>query len=579
MLLRSFKSSTTWSVFQFVVNGSKPKINKRPCSSGIPFEELTEQATVTENDTSQSNISNDSELWHLLGRSSEFDDQEQNKDTELSSIQTLRYTNKVLFGPLLGKSAQRKSWVKQEEQGNNEVKYKRKSVHLTNKENSEVKPLIYNFGNSHHLGIFPDSSKLSNERNISKVKIEFKTSKHAYNSDENSSTSKYNGFDSIIKRTAVTKIPQHLKSYNRTQGKSKSQKIIVNSWINDKEQTFGTFSRTTEILCNENEKKFNITENTLKKPTTNTIGKTQESNVKEERPDQKSFIAKLKEKNNNPYFIMIDNSKFAAVPSSLDLKRIENFPLVSDSSVTYAMQDMPVSDTPLGKESIVSIGIFDDGYHKLPSVRKILEQTMPQSNKIMLEKWKAKMIRELGEEGFQQYQKGLLDRGMLLHGCIQSELSGVTPLTEDMPSLGGLWTSLKQVLPNVSDVNVLESRLIHPHLHYQGSVDCVGFYRGTPMLIEWKTASKPKLSLKSMFDDPLQVVAYLGALNFDTNYKLPYNVDSALLVVAYDTGLPAHTHFLSKDQCEHYWKMWCSRLAQFWRQIELQGSNMKRREE
>lgn len=41
-----------------------------------------------------------------------------------------------------------------------------------------------------------------------------------------------------------------------------------------------------------------------------------------------------------------------------------------------------------------------------------------------------------------------------------------------------------------------------------------------PILIEWKTSGKPKLSVKSMFDDPLQVVAYLGALNFDGNYRL-----------------------------------------------------------
>lgn len=71
----------------------------------------------------------------------------------------------------------------------------------------------------------------------------------------------------------------------------------------------------------------------------------------------------------------------------------------------------------------------------------------------------------------------LLDRGNLLHGCIQSELSGITPLVEEMPTIQGMWTSLRTVLPNVSDVRVLESRLIHPYLHYQGALDCVGLYR------------------------------------------------------------------------------------------------------
>ncbi|KAK4296769.1 hypothetical protein Pmani_030765 [Petrolisthes manimaculis] len=220
------------------------------------------------------------------------------------------------------------------------------------------------------------------------------------------------------------------------------------------------------------------------------------------------------------------------------------------------------------KPNISTIGIFDGGYQKLPSVRKILDATMPAGNRIALEKWKAKMIKQLGEEGFEQYRKGLLDRGNLLHGCIHSELSGVTPSVEELPTIQGMWTSLRTVLPNVSDVQVLESRLIHPHLHYQGALDCVGVYRGTPMLIEWKTSSKPKLSVKSMFDDPLQVAAYLGALNYDENYHLPFQAECALLVVAYDSGLPATIHTLTRDHCEHYWHLWRSRLMQFWRQHE-----------
>lgn len=53
------------------------------------------------------------------------------------------------------------------------------------------------------------------------------------------------------------------------------------------------------------------------------------------------------------------------------------------------------------------------------------------------------------------------------------------------------------------------------------------------MLIEWKTSSKPKLSVKSMFDDPIQVAAYLGALNFDENYHLPFQVSAVMFNALY----------------------------------------------
>ncbi|KAK3866389.1 hypothetical protein Pcinc_028077 [Petrolisthes cinctipes] len=265
-----------------------------------------------------------------------------------------------------------------------------------------------------------------------------------------------------------------------------------------------------------------------------------------------------------------DDKDFAAnspVPKSININTLLNFPLYRNTlSISHSSKTNSQStDT---KPNISTIGIFDGGYQKLPSVRKILDATMPAANRIALEKWKVKMIKQLGEEGFEQYRKGLLDRGNLLHGCIHSELSGVTPSVEELPTIQGMWTSLRTVLPNVSDVQVLESRLIHPYLHYQGALDCVGMYRGTPMLIEWKTSSKPKLSVKSMFDDPIQVAAYLGALNYDENYHLPFQAECALLVVAYDSGLPATIHTLTRDHCEHYWHLWRSRLMQFWRQHE-----------
>ena len=69
----------------------------------------------------------------------------------------------------------------------------------------------------------------------------------------------------------------------------------------------------------------------------------------------------------------------------------------------------------------------------------------------------------------------------------------------------------------------VESSVIHPDLNYQGYMDCVALYRdpqaktasGKLVLIDWKTAGKTKRSIGDTYDNPLQIAAYVGALNHD----------------------------------------------------------------
>ncbi|RXG67929.1 Mitochondrial genome maintenance exonuclease 1, partial [Armadillidium vulgare] len=203
---------------------------------------------------------------------------------------------------------------------------------------------------------------------------------------------------------------------------------------------------------------------------------------------------------------------------------------------------------------------FSDKY-RLPSVSKILQETMPPERRKILQKWEENMIMELGEEGFKSYKQGILDRGKLFHSYVEQSLQN--KIEDDFQIVEQYIKSVKSVLEDIENVRLLESRVIHPYLHYQGFVDCVGLYRGNPVVIDFKTSAKPKSTLSSTYDSPLQVAAYLGAMNYDPSYETLPNISSALIVIAYETGMPAQVHCLSEKKCLKYWDFWCKRLLQF----------------
>ncbi|KAM8809218.1 mitochondrial genome maintenance exonuclease 1 [Eudromia elegans] len=202
--------------------------------------------------------------------------------------------------------------------------------------------------------------------------------------------------------------------------------------------------------------------------------------------------------------------------------------------------------------------------NKIPSVTNILQQTMPPQQALYLEKWKQKMILNLGKDGFAEYTKNLFLQGNLFHTTLESVL-----LSEEMPSMeqgedtavSGYLSSVEHVLKDISEVKALESAVQHETLQYLGLVDCVAKYRGQLCVIDWKTSEKSKPSLQNTFDNPLQVAAYIGAINHDVNYD--FQVTCGLIVVAYKNGSPAHPHFMDPDLCSQYWNKWLLRLEEY----------------
>ncbi|XP_061914452.1 mitochondrial genome maintenance exonuclease 1 isoform X4 [Entelurus aequoreus] len=205
----------------------------------------------------------------------------------------------------------------------------------------------------------------------------------------------------------------------------------------------------------------------------------------------------------------------------------------------------------------------DQGRSSVPSVTRILQATLSSEQLFYLERWKRRMVAELGEEGFKEYTKNLFRKGKLFHSAVEEVLMSGGTLKDKQhelhpPEVLGYLESISHILEDVSAVRVIESTVQHDALNYLGIVDCVARYRGVLCVIDWKTSEKPKPFLGNTYDNPIQVAAYAGALNNDGNYK--YQVENGLIVVAYKDGSPAHVHKLNTELMSEYWEKWLIRL-------------------
>ncbi|KAM7385790.1 hypothetical protein PAMP_001847 [Pampus punctatissimus] len=204
------------------------------------------------------------------------------------------------------------------------------------------------------------------------------------------------------------------------------------------------------------------------------------------------------------------------------------------------------------------------GRSHLPSVTRILQQTLSPEQIFYLERWKKRMIAELGEEGFKEYSQNLFRQGKLFHSALEDVLTSGAAESETPkhpPEVQGYLQSISHILEDVTAVRAIESTVQHDTLSYLGIVDCVARYRGVLCVIDWKTSDKQKPFLSNTYDNPVQVAAYAGALNDDANYK--YQVENGLIVVAYKDGSPAHAHQLSSELMLEYWNKWLVRFEEF----------------
>lgn len=234
------------------------------------------------------------------------------------------------------------------------------------------------------------------------------------------------------------------------------------------------------------------------------------------------------------------------------IRNLVNFPLV-------------IEKNDLVFDMFRNADLFHSGY--TPSVSKILQGTMPPNQKKALQQWKNLKIAELGLEGFEQMQKMYLNRGKKFHECLQKYFNN-EPIAEDDIStdITEVWKSMSGVLKENFEVpaTFTELNLNHPYLFYKGIVDCVTVHRKTNALsvIEWKNSDRYKKSVYETFDAPLQLCAYLSALNATEFIDNP--LTSGVIVVAYNDGREANVFQLSTNEINKYWKLWLNRVQEYW---------------
>lgn len=220
------------------------------------------------------------------------------------------------------------------------------------------------------------------------------------------------------------------------------------------------------------------------------------------------------------------------------------------------------------------------GRASVPSVTRILQQTMSPEQIFYLDRWRKRMISELGEQGFSEYSQNLFRQGKIFHSALEDILtSGESWNNKDPserqkypPEVQGYMESISHILEDVREVRAIESTVKHDTLNYLGIADCVARYRGVLCVIDWKTSEKPKPFLSNTYDNPVQVAAYAGALNNDGNYK--YQVENGLIVVAYKDGSPGHAHQLNSELMLTNWKTWLLRLEKFTEQRSSNASSI-----
>ncbi|KAK0158316.1 hypothetical protein PV328_009333 [Microctonus aethiopoides] len=248
---------------------------------------------------------------------------------------------------------------------------------------------------------------------------------------------------------------------------TKKEKILkeksddkISSQLNSNNENDGKNNNTAECLWTlntVNPERINIIKRSTK-PIGEKIPESLQENNNEVIPTKKNSDTITKNINEN-----IDKNNEA----------VDIITSIKNSSIIHsAKSDIDKWESP----TILSLSPSNDQKHySLPGVTRILSESMSEEAKLRLENWKKRMILELGEEGFNNYKKALLDDSKMMHSLIENTLKKEPIIVPDHLQL--TYKSISNILKDIKDVRFIESHVVHPTLGYRGFIDCVASYK------------------------------------------------------------------------------------------------------
>eukprot|EP00795_Rhopilema_esculentum_P017395 gene17395-8994_t len=261
--------------------------------------------------------------------------------------------------------------------------------------------------------------------------------------------------------------------------------------------------------------------------------------------------------------------------------------------------DMDPLSISLSSEKVCGLDRVYEG--KFPSVTTILSATKSKKNLEQLARWRNKELGQMGLKNFIKMEQETFVSGTRLHEVMAQWLNDyheyeqtkakefkqncslfrtkedrltdrenfiIKTLQKFMsPSGAGIsrtynqMVSLIQVLKDIDQVLAVESCTVHKELMYAGTVDCLAVFRDAVCLIDWKTTKRPRRSVGSCYDYPVQLAAYVAAINADPAYN--FKVENAVLVFCHNDGTVADVHMFSIEKLLPFYYEWQGRLQLF----------------
>ena len=103
----------------------------------------------------------------------------------------------------------------------------------------------------------------------------------------------------------------------------------------------------------------------------------------------------------------------------------------------------------------------------IPSVSKVLKETMPAAQKLALQRWEERMVESMGRKAFNEMNKMTLLRGTRLHSHVERMLMG-EPAEEETDEVSQKHLqSLGSIAGGFDKPFAIESYVAHPTLNYK----------------------------------------------------------------------------------------------------------------